>query len=227
MAAIGKTIADQALQQQTDAQARGQRSGPCSRMPLLIVKHPEKCPHAQGDGKREHHIRKQDSREEKEPNAGRHAKTRIEACPSSECPGSKSRSEPAKSNRRECNGNARNPVMHAENFKGDGDHPVDERRLFEVGDAIQARRHPIARSQHIPSDLRLHRVDVVHQRWRGEDAAEINGRGEEDNNQKKLASAYSSTASACRCVCFPDVREGADLIFHRFIHRNRITRPHR
>ncbi len=52
----------------------------------------------------------------------------------------------------------------------------------------------------------MHRIDIVHQRRRGDDAAEINRGGKKQNNRKKPAAIYSSTAS----ICLFDIREGAD-----------------
>ena len=69
--------------------------------------------------------------------------------------------------------------MHAENFVGERDGPIDERRLFEIGDAVEARGYPIAGDEHVARDLRLHGVNVVHERRRRNDAADINRSGEE------------------------------------------------
>ncbi len=96
--------------------------------------------------------------------------------------------------------------MHPKNFVASGNHPVDERRLFEIGHSVQARSDPIAGTEHIPGDLRLYCIHVIHQRRRRENAAQISGSREEPKNQKRLAAAYSSTASAC----FLNVRDGAD-----------------
>jgi len=96
--------------------------------------------------------------------------------------------------------------MDSEDLVGSGNHPVDERRLFEIGHPIQARRDPIPGTEHIPGDLRLYCIHVIHQRRRRENAAQISGSREEPKNQKRLAAAYSSTASAC----FLNVRDGAD-----------------
>jgi hypothetical protein len=41
---------------------------------------------------------------------------------------------------------------------------------------------PIARIEHIPGDLRLHGVDVVHQRRRADEAGEEGDRGKQEDN---------------------------------------------
>ncbi len=55
-------------------------------------------------------------------------------------------------------------------------------------DAVEPRRDPIARRQHVARDLRLHRVHVVHQGGRGNHAADVNGGGKQ-NDSKVVAKA--------------------------------------
>ncbi len=131
-------------------------------MRLLLFKDSKKRPQGQGDHQSEHHVRHEDTREEKEPDAGRHTKTGIEAGAAPESPGSKRCGSEAKGDSGEGDGNARRPIMDAEYLIGDRDHPIDERRFFEIGHSIQARRNPITGTEHIPGDLGLHRIDVVH-----------------------------------------------------------------
>ena len=80
-------------------------------------------------------------------------------------------------------GNARRPIVDAENLVGDRDHPIFERRFFEIRDAVQARRDPIAGIEHVARDLGLDGVDVVHQRRRTDDAAQKNGGGDRQDDQ--------------------------------------------
>ena len=87
--------------------------------------------------------------------------------------------------------------MDAEYFISDRDHPVDERRFFEIGDSIQARRNPVTGTEHVSRDLRLHRIDVVHQRRRRQNAAEIDRRGKKYNYPKELIAAYNPAVSTC------------------------------
>ena len=47
----------------------------------------------------------------------------------------------------------RRPLVHAERVEGRGAQPVLERRLFEVLEVVQARRHPVAADRHLARDL--------------------------------------------------------------------------
>ncbi len=76
--------------------------------------------------------------------------------------------------------------MVGEGLVGSGNQPIHERRFFQVGNAVEARRDPVARGKHVARDLRLHGVHVVHQRRRGNDAAEIHGAGEKQNNYMEV-----------------------------------------
>ena len=76
------------------------------------------------------------------------------------------------------------------------DQPVDQRRFFEIRDSIQPRRHPIAGSQHVARDLRLHRVHVVHQRRRRDHAARVDRGGDQQNDQVEVKTL--SIVPTCR-----------------------------
>ena len=83
-------------------------------------------------------------------------------------------------------GNARGPVRRAEDLERPRDQPINERRFFEIGDAVQPRRHPVAGGEHVARDLRLHRVHVVHQRRRRNHAARIDRGGNQQNDQVEV-----------------------------------------
>ena len=71
--------------------------------------------------------------------------------------------------------------MDTEDFEGDGDRPVHERRLLKIRDAVETSCYPVAGCQHRARDLRLHGVDVVHQGRRRQDTTQVNGtRDDED-----------------------------------------------
>ena len=76
--------------------------------------------------------------------------------------------------------------MDAEHLERGRDHPVLERRFFEVGDSVQAGRHPVAGIEHVAGDLRLDRVHVVHERGRADDAAQKNDRRDQKNDQAEV-----------------------------------------
>jgi len=59
--------------------------------------------------------------------------------------------------------------VHAKDLVRRRHDPVDERRFFEVGDAVQAGSHPVPALEHVAGDLRLHSVDIIHQVRRAED----------------------------------------------------------
>jgi hypothetical protein len=52
------------------------------------------------------------------------------------------------------------------------DNPEAQRGLFKIGNAIQARRNPIARRDHIAGNLGRDRIHVIHQRRRTNNAGE-------------------------------------------------------
>ena len=226
--AEGEDDTNQALEEQACAEACGENRGPCPGVPLLLVERAEKGPQRERDGERLERVRQEDAGEEPEADAGGDAEAGKEAGAVPECPSAEGRREEREADRRQDHGEARRPVVNAEEPVGAGDHPVEERGLFKVGDSIEARGHPVAGGEHIAGDLRLHRVDVVHQRRRREDAAEVDRRGEERHQQEAPVLFQSLAVSSC----LPDfssfeAREGADWIFHRFIHRNSMTRPHK
>ena len=99
-----------------------------------------------------------------------------------EGPGSETRSYPAEQDRAQGDGNARGPVVHAEDLEADGDHPVIERRLLEVGYAVEPRRNPVAGFEHIPGDGGLYGVNVIHQSRRADDPTKKNDGGKKDDD---------------------------------------------
>ena len=76
--------------------------------------------------------------------------------------------------------------VRSEDFERSRDQPVDERRFFEIGNSIQAGGHPVAGREHVARDLRLHRVHVVHQRWRRNHAARVDRGGDQQNDQVEV-----------------------------------------
>ena len=71
---------------------------------------------------------------------------------------------------------AKNPVENRHD-------PINEWRLFEVGDAVQPRGNPVAGLQHVARNLSLNCVHVVHQgRWRN-DATQIDDCGNKQDGQ--------------------------------------------
>src|SRR5204863_7697995 len=52
----------------------------------------------------------------------------------------------------------RRPWSLAKESERRGVRPVEQRRLLEVGDTVQPRRHEIAGGEHLPGDLRVARL---------------------------------------------------------------------
>lgn len=65
--------------------------------------------------------------------------------------------------------------MNAKKLKEDGDHPVFERRLFEIFHTVKMWSDPIARNEHGSRNGGLACIDIVHQRRGADDAADKNG----------------------------------------------------
>ena len=110
--------------------------------------------------------------------------------------------------------------MEAEDLETRRHQPVFERRFFEVGDAIEVSRHPIARIHHVARDLGLHRIHIVHQGRRTDQAGEKSERREKENDQ-----VVAAKLSAER---FLRLSEGLGGIWmrHFLSHRNNVSRPH-
>ena len=163
-------------------------------MLFCIVKNPKKRPKRQRDEQRKRSVWQQDSGEQKQTNARRHAQASQQPLPPAECPVRKTRRHQAKGDHGKSRRNTRSPVLRAKYPLRDRNHPVEQRRLLQIRDAIEARRHPIARSEHSAGYLRLDSIHVIHQRGWRENAAKIDSGGEEQNNQVSFAAVHRSTA---------------------------------
>ena len=91
--------------------------------------------------------------------------------------------------------------MRAENRVTNRNRPVDERRFFEERNSVKMGGDPVSGGQHIARDLRLDRVDVVHQRRRRKDTPEKDDRREESNDQKNATPAHEPIVDICVLDC--------------------------
>ena len=163
-------------------------------MRLLFIESAEKCPHRQGDREREHYVWNQNSREKKNSDTSAHAQSGAQARAFAESPHPKSRGKPGKRQDGKHDGNPRRPVVNGQNPVTNRDGPINKWRLFEVRNSVEASRNPIAGSQHVPRDLRLNRIDVIHQGWWRFAEAQVDGSREDQNGQ-----VYAPTL-ACKKV---------------------------
>ena len=69
----------------------------------------------------------------------------------------------------ECDGEARGGGVDAEEAKACGHGPVEERRFFEIADAIGVEGDPIVAEEHFAGDFGVDGVGVVEE-WRGEES---------------------------------------------------------
>ncbi len=153
---------DQSFEQQARSNRRRENRRPYSRPALLLIERAQEGPHRERNGQRQHDIGNENAREQKQAGAGGERKARVKSCPVRKGPARHSRHKPAQQDGGQRNRNPRDPVVNAKQLEADGDHPVFERRFFEVLDSVQPGGDPIARLQHIAGDLRLNGVDVVH-----------------------------------------------------------------
>ena len=100
--------------------------------------------------------------------------------------------------------------MNAKNLERDGYRPVKHGGFFEEGDAIGARRHPIAGRDHVSCDLCHGPVDVVHQRRRRNAATQVDRSGDQSDDQ------VSEPALTCKNACVFEL--DVACIRHLFIH---------
>ena len=70
----------------------------------------------------------------------------------------------------------------AEDSVQTGVKPVGKRRLFEVANAVELHRDPVAGFGHVLGDLGVRGIDVIEQR-RGKERGKLNG--EENSSQKR------------------------------------------
>ena len=107
--------------------------------------------------------------------------------------------------------------MYAEDSKRAGHQPVNQRRLFQIGNAVETRRDVVSRCEHVACNLRLDGVDVVDQMRRADDAYEEDKAscGEDDPTTAKSSTSTSDTCSAA-----------GSSTFQRFIHINNTISPH-
>ena len=177
--AYGEDQGYRAFEQQANPEAGGQQKCPPARMGLLVVKHAQEGPHGERNGSGQHHVGNQDARKQPQSDAGGDRQARIKAGAPAERPDAESRGQPRQAYTGYRYGNAGRPVEGAEDPVRNGNQPINQRRFFEIDHAIEARRDPIPRRQHIACDLRLHGVDIVHERRRGKNTAQIDGRGDQ------------------------------------------------
>src|SRR5215472_9693446 len=194
-------------------------------MRLVFIKDAEKCPHREGHGEGEHDVRNQNAGEKKQANTSGHDQASVESRTSPECPNAHGRGKPAKSHRRQRNGDARRPIVSAKDFVGDGDRPINERRFLQIRNAVEMSGHPVAGSQHVASDLRLHRIHIIRERGRRNNAPDKN-HGREENDDV-LAGIAQAVAERLTSLLPAASRSNRVCMFHRLIHKNKVSKPHR
>jgi hypothetical protein len=137
----------------------------------------QETPHRQRDGGGQNGIGDLDAGKEPEADAGGQDQPGVEARRLVERPAGEAGRQPAQQHHAQRQRDARGPVMYAEDGVANCHRPVDERRLLQIRDAVQPRRHPVTRIQHVAGNLRLYGVDVVHQTRGTDNAAEVDGNG--------------------------------------------------
>ncbi len=189
------------------------------RVFLIGLKQAQPRPDRSGDREREHGVRNQDAGKEKKSDGSRKNNSREHACLFTKRPSAKAISNKAQQHHGQRQGQARGPVVHAKNFIGDRHHPVDQRRFFQVGNAIQAGGDPVAGDKHVAGDLRLHGVHIVHEARRAG-----------DTNKEDEASCGYNDPTWSSTVGTVSLGAGSMLpsaTFHCFIHNNNTIRPHK
>jgi len=142
-------------------------------MRFPLVQGAQKRPHRERDHGGQHHVRNQNAGEQEQARTCGYHHAGQGSGAAAERPAAERRGDPAEQHRGERHRNPRYPIVRAEELETATDQPVNERRFFQVGDAVQPRRHPVARPQHVAGNLRLHGVHIVHQRGRRNHGAAI------------------------------------------------------
>ncbi len=174
--------ADQALEEQAGADGGIEQVHPESRPALFWIEGAQEAPASEGNGHRQEGVGELDPSEQPQPDTAGERQSRVETRPPAEGPGPEAESEPAQQHGHRRQGNARRPVVDAEDEEADGDHPVLQRRFLQVLDAVQLRGDPVARLDHVAGDLSLDGVHVVHKRGRADDAAEEDHHGDQQHD---------------------------------------------
>src|SRR5579862_1972077 len=103
----------QALQEKPRSQAGREQECPQPRVRFFFFESAKHRPHRERNGEREHDVRNQYAREEKQTDAGGHAKTSAKSRASAECPRAKSGRQQAKCDSGERNWDSGGPVVYA------------------------------------------------------------------------------------------------------------------
>ena len=147
------------------------------RMFLIGLKQAQPCPDCSGDGECEHGVGNQDASEKKKPDGSCQHNARKHPCSVVESPAAKAISNKAQQHHSQRQRQSCSPVMHAKDFVGSRHHPINQRRFFQVGNAIQARGDIVTGNKHVAGDLRLHGIHIIHQARRAGDIYQENEAG--------------------------------------------------
>ena len=76
---------------------------------------------------------------------------------------------------------ARGPVVHAENFVADAHAPIQQRRFFQIANAIDVERGPVVTGDHLARRFGVNGVGVIEQRRR-EQPGDVNDRPQQHDH---------------------------------------------
>ena len=184
-----KHNSDQALEQQARSKARREDKCPPSGFARRLgpgidpLDRAQERPHGKRDAGGQHYVGNQNAGKQKQAETRRDDQAGVETRLASERPDSERGREPGKRQRGKHNRNPRHHIRCAKHFERPGNHPVNQRRLFQIRDTIEACRHIVAGTQHVAGDLRLHGIHIVHERRRRDHAAGIHRGGDQQDNR--------------------------------------------
>jgi len=174
---------DEAFEEKSDADGRSGDDGPGARMSFVGIEDAEEGPEGEGHGKGEDDVGNEDASEEEETDAGADAESGVKAGAFAEGPDAEGGSEKGEADGGENDGEADDDVRDVKHFVEAGDEPVEQGSFFEIGDAVEAHGDEVMGGEHGASHLSVDGVDVVHEGRRGDHAAEVDGSGEEEDEE--------------------------------------------
>ena len=155
-------------------------------MALVGLERAQKTPHCHCDCQSKRCIWYQNPREEKKTDTRAQHQPGIKTGFGSKSPPAEPDRDPTQQDDGQDEGQTARPVVYAKETERGCDHPVVQRGLFKISDAVETRRNPIAGLKHVAGDLRLHGIDIIHKMRGAECAAKEDGGGDKDNDQVRL-----------------------------------------
>src|SRR5580704_9941940 len=183
---------------------------------LIRFQQAQPCPDGASNGESEDRVRDQNSGEEKKASAGAESDTSVKSSGLVKSPAPEAVGNPAQKHNRKRMRQSRGPVVDAEDAVRYRHHPVVERRLFEIGNTVEAGGDPVSRREHVAGSLRLNRIHVVHKTRRA-------GNAYKEDQASRGGDNPTWSSNAKRGFGIRTSSRGG--LFHRLVQTNKVIKP--